>query len=386
MSIHEFLTGENAFALRRALAPGDGETFDPIRIAAALRRELPAEPARALAEQIELERRARAKFERPERMLFEREALEQATSPGCARHHARAASPGARVVDLGCGLGADSLAFGAGGHRVIAIDRDPARARLAAHNLAVAGARAIVAVGDATALPARGDLLYVDPDRRPRARGRVFSLRETSPDLDAIERWRAHFARVLVKAPPAIPDEEIPVDARVEFLSEGFECREAMLTLGGERGRAAVRTETGERREVEPGPRAPIATDGAFLLDPDPALRRAGGVDAFAREIGAARVAEDSTYLFADRAPDSPWARAYRVRTMAPFRARDLARALAADPPRELVFKQRGVKIPEASLRKGAPRSPDGPAITVVLFARGASRWMAICDSPSSSA
>lgn len=383
MSVLDFLASAEAFALRREHAAPPGTPFDPVRLAAALRRVLPAGPARALAEQIELERRAARKFAAPERLLFERTALEQATSPGCAARHAAAVPAGAAVVDLGCGLGADALAFAGAGCRVVAVDRDAQRAWLAGHNLGTSEhVAALAVVGDAAALPARGDVLFVDPDRRPDSRGRVFSLAETSPSLADIVAAAAGFDRVLVKAPPALPDEEIPADARVEFLSEERECREALLHLGAGGGRFAVHTETGTVRAVEPAPFVPSGERGSFLLDPDPALRRAGGVDGLAGELGAARVAEESTYLWAEAAPSSPWVRTYPVLDLLPYRGRDLARRLAEEPPGSLVVKQRGVGVPEAAIRRGLPLARGGPERVLVLFPRGRGRMVALCGSP----
>jgi len=289
------------------------------------------------------------------------------------------------VVDLGCGLGADAIAFARAGSPVAAVDRSEERARLAAHNLAAAdGGAHVVVRGDASALPARGDVLYVDPDRR-KGRGRVFRLGDASPPWEVVAQAGRRFRRVLVKAPPALPDEEIPPDAAAEFLSEGGECREALLRLGerDRRGRvAAVHVESGARRVVETGPAAPAAASGRFVLDPDPALRRAGGVDALAREIGAARVADAVTYLFADDAPETPWVRAYRVLDVFPYRPRDLARHLADAPPRELVVKQRGAGLSEADVRRGLPRAPDGPVRVVLLWRDGPRRMACLGEEP----
>ncbi|HMB70119.1 MAG TPA: hypothetical protein VKU85_12440 [bacterium] len=385
--ILRFLASDEAFALRRELAaPPATPEPDPLRLVTALRGRVSGELARALAEQVLLERRAFAKFPDPTLLLLERVALEQATSPAIATFHAAALPRGARVVDLGCGLGADARAFARAGHAVVAVDRDPARAFLARHNLEVAfaegAAGALVVAGDATALPARGDVLFADPDRR-RGRGRTFALRDTSPDAATIRGLLPRFARALVKAPPAIPDEDVPRDASVDFLSEGGECREALLRFGegAEPGRVrAVLAATGETRTVPPGPRARVASPGAFLLDPDPALRRAGGVDGLAEELDAGRVAPDVTYLFAAAAPRTPWARAYRVLEVFAYRKRDLDRRLAADPPRELVVKQRGAGIAEADVRRGVPRSADGPARTVILWPDGARRLACLAE------
>ncbi len=379
----EFLRGEEAFALRREFGapPGQPEP-DPLRLATQLRRRLEAERARALAEQIVLERRAHAKFEDPSRLLFDRVALEQATSPGIARWRAASLPEGARVVDLGCGLGADAMALARAGHRVVAIDRDATRAALAMHNLGAAGGTAQVVCGDAAALPAWGDVLYADPDRRT-GRGRVFRLTETSPDLAMLRAVAGRFASLCVKAPPALSDSEVPPDADAYFLSEGSECREAFLRMGeGASGgrRFAVLVESGEVRPVGEADPAPVAADGTYLLDPDPALRRAGGVDDLADELGAGRAAAGVTYLFAEEPAADGWARSYRVRSVFPFRPRDWERKAAEDPPRELVVKQRGVGIDEASVRAKTPWCAAGPRLALVIWADGPRRIACLCE------
>ncbi|MGB9012545.1 MAG: SAM-dependent methyltransferase, partial [Aeromicrobium sp.] len=70
-------------------------------------------------------------------MYFTHDALEQATRSVVAEHRARRiADSGARaVVDLGCGIGGDLLAFGRAGLRVRGIERDPVRAAIARANL-----------------------------------------------------------------------------------------------------------------------------------------------------------------------------------------------------------------------------------------------------------
>ena len=66
--------------------------------------------------------------------------LEQATRPEVADHHAsRFLEAGVRrVIDLGCGIGSDSMAFARAGLEVVAVDVDPATAAVAQANLAAA--------------------------------------------------------------------------------------------------------------------------------------------------------------------------------------------------------------------------------------------------------
>ena len=126
---------------RPALAEASRQA-DPgsLAVATALRRSWPAEQAAAASSQVELRRRAAGKFGgRAERMFFTPDGLEQATRAEVAAWRAsRFVAAGVReVVDLGCGLGADALAFATAGLKVIAVEADPATAVLAAANLAV---------------------------------------------------------------------------------------------------------------------------------------------------------------------------------------------------------------------------------------------------------
>src|ERR1700712_404292 len=101
--------------LRRASEVYDDHAGDPVRTATALRRgEVAATHAAAALTQVELRRRAVAKFgEDAARMYFTPEGLEQATRARVARHRASrvASSLLSSVLDLGCGIGGDLLAM-----------------------------------------------------------------------------------------------------------------------------------------------------------------------------------------------------------------------------------------------------------------------------------
>ena len=69
-------------------------------------------------------------------LYFTHDALEQATRHRVAAHRAqRLVDSGATsVVDLGCGIGADLIAFARAGLRVRGVEQDPVRAAIAAAN------------------------------------------------------------------------------------------------------------------------------------------------------------------------------------------------------------------------------------------------------------
>src|SRR6478752_9718717 len=119
--------------------------------------------------QSRLRTKAEAKFgEFARQMIFTRAGLEQATRLNVAARHAqRFAEAGiAHVADLGCGLGADSMALASLDIRVAAVEMDETTAACATMNL-IPFRNATVVHADATALPLEGiDGVWLDPARR----------------------------------------------------------------------------------------------------------------------------------------------------------------------------------------------------------------------------
>jgi 2-polyprenyl-3-methyl-5-hydroxy-6-metoxy-1,4-benzoquinol methylase len=154
---------------------------DPESLAAASRMRMRYGPdlAAAALTQASLRRQARAKFgDAAAGLYFTRAGLEQATRPEVADHHAsRFIHAGIRrVIDLGCGIGSDSMAFLRAGLEVVAVDADPATAAVAQANL---GGRAEVIRADASDVAEQlitpGVGVFCDPDRR-NEHGRVWHV------------------------------------------------------------------------------------------------------------------------------------------------------------------------------------------------------------------
>src|SRR5690349_8639745 len=100
---------------------------DPLQASTLLRRDAAADHVAAALTQVTLRRRAVPKFgELAARMYFTPEGLEQATRAPVAAH--RASRLGAAriesVVDLGCGIGGDLLAFAGAGITAAGVDLD----------------------------------------------------------------------------------------------------------------------------------------------------------------------------------------------------------------------------------------------------------------------
>src|SRR5207237_4747837 len=133
------------------------------KLALELRKELTAERAHLVLEQIELRERAREKFSLAERMFFTRKGLEQATDERLAAYKASRFPSGMRVADLCCGLGGDLLAL-AGRGPAQGVDCDSVTALLASANAAALGLESQCAViaGDAISTDIAGSLWHCD--------------------------------------------------------------------------------------------------------------------------------------------------------------------------------------------------------------------------------
>ena len=135
--------------------------------------------ATALA-QVDLRTRAVAKFgDLAEVMYFTRDGLEQATRLAVADHRAgrmAAASP-ASLLDLGCGIGGDLIAFSRAGITAAGVDLDPLRVAVAQANLDALGLGGAVKEADATTIDRSGVRGRV---RRPGPSYRSAGARSTS--------------------------------------------------------------------------------------------------------------------------------------------------------------------------------------------------------------
>src|SRR5262249_25721522 len=199
-----------------------------------LHRRHGADLARAALETVLLRQRAGAKFSRAASMYFTREALEQASGEGVARHRAQRFRGLGRVGDLGCSVGGDTLALAERGE-VVGVERDPLRLAMARQNLAAhgLGERAAFVEGDLLSLPLPGVAArFFGPGRRAGG-GRRRSVAEYEPPLDTVRRWLPHVPALAVKVAPGVSRADLAgYDAEAEFLSAGGELKECVLWFG----------------------------------------------------------------------------------------------------------------------------------------------------------
>jgi len=421
------LTPQGAELLGRLAARADAAA-SPLALAERLRREYPAGLVAAAMAQQELRRAAAAKFSRAAEMLFTRAGYEQSSSETIARYRAGRLRNARRVADLCCGIGGDLIALAAASD-VLAVDRDATHARLALHNAGVYGRSEHVTavVADVRDVPLAGtDAVFIDPARRSGpgsaspatvkvSTGRRFRAGTSEPPLDWCVALTSQVAAVCIKAAPGIPAELIPPEWEAEFIAEARDLKEAVLwspalatappatappaasppvnasDSAGARRRATVLAAAPGGRSLRsytlvarPGAPVPLREPGEYLLDPNPAVTRAGLVEDLARDLGgdAAKIDPRIAFLTLDRDVRTPFARTLRVRHSAPWNEKQFAKPLRELDVGAVDIRRRGLAGDVDQIRRRLKLAGTTRA-TIVITRVNDKPWGLICTDPA---
>ncbi len=411
LELVDFLLTPQAQVALHELAGQDLGEQASLDLLTRLRRTWPADRAAALLDQARLRRKAGEKFPHPERLLFIDDALQQASSRAVAVYRAQqfaAAFHGpmitdqdlpVTVADLGCGIGADTIALAEAGLHVLAVERDPVRARLAAENVAALGlaSRAkvlcddwlVLSPGERRPTGARPLLwgedkisaAFIDPSRRA-GEQRIFRLDAMEPPISAVLALLEHIPTLAIKTLPGIADEDIPPNAEVEFISQRGQMKEALLRFGG------LHTGATRRATLLPGPHhldsnappghVPVHAPLTYFYEPDAAIMRATLVQHLAAQIGAAQIDSTIAYLTSERPVQTPFARCWAVLRHGPFHLKTLNRWLRELGAGAVVVKKRGSAIDPDDFRRRLKTTAGGPEVTIFLTRAQGRPWMVV--------
>jgi SAM-dependent methyltransferase len=352
--------GQDAMAAAAGLV---GST-DPLAAATALRAQgIPADLAAAALTQATLRAKAIAKLG-PDatRLYLTRVGLEQATRAVVAtRRAARLCLSGVRrVADLGCGIGADTLAFARAGLKVLAVEADPVTARIAEANVDTCGLSSGVEVlcADATTVDLSDvDAVFCDPARRDVARGRrLFDPRAYSPPWSFVAGLAQRVPATVLKLAPGINHGLIPAGAEAEWVSVDGAVVEAALwhgPLATSPRRASVLRGTDAQVLSGPGDvLAPVAPRRRYLYDPDGAIVRAHLVAEFAAMVEGTLVDPRIAYVCADEPVATPFGAGFEVLEELPYGIKSLRAALRSRGVGALEIRKRGIAVEPDRLRR----------------------------------
>ena len=352
----------------------------------------------AVLSQAKLRKRAQGKFgDFASRMLFTEDGLEQASRLNVAALHAgRFRAAGAsHIADLGCGIGAESLALGALGLRVTAMEIDEITAAVATHNLipfdSVDVQHADVTATDLSAFDGR----FFDPARRelggPKraAAARKFDPNQFSPNYEwVVERCTdAGVKAAGIKLGPGHPQEAIPENCEAQWVSVNGDLVELALWFGAAArpgiARSALLLDSAGQHEITSntllGHAAPLGELGAFIYEPDNAVVRSHLIAELAETTDLRGFSPNIAYLTGDAELRSPWLKGYSVVEELPFDRKKLKARLRELGVGILEIKKRGADITPEQLRKELDPKGRGSA-TLIITRIGEAHRAIICQ------
>lgn len=385
--LRELLTAE-AIALLDSL-PAYSSSTDVLKIVSELRKAgHSASLVATVLTQAKLRAKATAKFgDFAQRMLFTDAGLEQATRlPVAALHAGRFVRAGlTRVADLGCGIGADALAFAGAGLSVTAVEADEVTAALAAYNLSPFPEAEVLHGTAEDASLEKVDAVYLDPARRTSGHNntqRLTSSEDYSPSLDFSFGLSTHLPTGM-KLGPGFDRELIPDNCEAQWVSVAGDVVELGLWFGalarpGIARSALLLTNEGmhELSAAADAPDAEIGEIGDYLYEPDGAVIRARLIGDLARSIGAHMLDEHIAYMSSDTAVQTPFATVFRVEQVFALDVKMLSKELASRQIGTLEIKKRGVDIDPAEFRKKL--SLKGHNCATLFLTRVGERRMAV--------
>ena len=358
-------------------------TTDVLALVAKLRSDGhdPATVAAVLT-QAKLRKRAQAKFgEFASQMLFTEAGLEQASRLKVAALHAgRFRSAGiSEVADLGCGIGAESMALASLGINVHAFELDEVTAAVATYNLA-AFENAKVEIADVEQLDlSQFEALFFDPARRelhgPKkaTAQRHFDPANYSPNYNfCIEKAKTKPSGI--KLGPGHDKKQIPEATEAQWVSVDGDLVEMTLWFGkvsrdnvarsalllDDKGKHEIKSEQTDSANAE------LGELGTFVYEPDNALIRSRLISDFAEPLGLKLIAPEIAYLSSNDLISSPWLRGYQVIDNLVFDRKKLKAYIRENNIGILEIKKRGSDISPEELRKQLAPKGEGAATLIV--------------------
>lgn len=363
---------------------------DELAAASALRAQgfEPSLAAAALT-QVRLRIRAVAKFGADaSRMFFTADGLEQATRPiVAARRATRLSQAGVRrLTDLGCGLGADTIAFARAGISVHAVEADPVTAAITAHNLEQLGIDAAVACTDAQSVPLESvGAAFCDPARRVHGSGvrrtrRVFRPEDYSPPWEWVSALPSRVAYTVLKLAPGIDHDLLPAGCELELTSVDGDVVEAAAWCGPlaqvPRRATVLRKRVPHELTGSGLARAPVGQPSDFVYDPDGAVVRSHLVAEFASLVDGHLGDPEIAYVWSPSPAATAFGRCFAVDEVIAFSLKRLRAALRSREVGRLEILKRGSALDVEQLRRDLKLS--GSQDASLLLTRVANRPVAV--------
>jgi len=359
-----------------------------LRIGEQLRASWDADRVALAMTQRDLRQKARAKFSSAPALFFTREGLEQATSERIALHRAHRFRGCLMVADLCCGIGGDLMALASVSDiaHLAAVDLDPVHLRLAEANVhrAAPGRDVTFMKSDVRDVDSGAiDGVFIDPARRSSS-GRFGGI-TSEPPLDWAVALEEAVPAVGIKMAPGLPHDRVPENWEMELIALGPDLKEAVLwspALATTTRTATAIDDTGIH-QLQAVPGDPVSLTGPqaghFLLDPNPAVTRAGLVEDLARYLGARKIDDDIAFLISGSPMKTPFARSLPIVDALPWHEKKLRARLKELGAGPVDIRRRGLAGDVDQITKRL-RGKGNRRMTIAMTRLAGEPWAIICD------
>ena len=248
-----------------------------------------------------------------------------------------------------------------------------------------------VVAGDCRTANADGMVIYYDPSRRADGTRNNRSMDSLEPPIDVWSAFTTTTGMGLAKLPTGLPDDEtIDLGHAYAFLAEGRDCKECIVTTGIEtpwNSGDVYFVDSG--RTVSPGfdevPMFPDLGEAAWILDPHPALCRAGALGVLCELASAGLASPMDDYLIASgQTPpeiDPQLASIWQVISLTPAKPKQVIPILKAHDARLHIIKRRNAGR-DVDTFVTAPGKQKGPHLTCgIVMVMPYGLYVPICQS-----
>ena len=259
-----------------------------------------------------------------EKLFFDEDGLRYSTPPEVAMYRAKRLRY-ETIADVSCGVGIQAIYFAMESERVIAVEKDPVRLKLAQFNAEAFGLDNIEFInGDATskdvAESVKADVVFSDPSRKPEEPVRYLDTLNPSP-IQIYEMYSRITNRIAFELPPQMSKENIVLDGEKEYISLNFRLNRLALYMGDLKScdTSAVSipseekvTDRDKRVEIKKETRPLL-----YLYEVDPALHKAELLKNLMGKLEfdghALMVSRRRTLLTSDEVYESAFLRRYNI-------------------------------------------------------------------------
>lgn len=311
--------------------------------------------------QVECRRRFGAKLSRTladnPRFLFPGTlAGEQSTSDALAIFHSTLIAPGSRVADFTAGLGIDAMAMARHASQVTALEINLEVAQALEHNSHNLTNLDVICADCrkyAEMLASEGcmfDTIFIDPARRDNRGGRTYALADCTPNIvDMLPLMRKITRRVIVKASPMLDIShtisELSNVVEVVVLGTPGECKELDVVIDFDMAVAeplisavtitaedTIRFNFTRSEEAAITPRYGLPRQGDYILEPYPAVMKAGSFRLLSERYGLQSVSANTHLWHSASVPDGFPGKCFLITDIQEFASKNIKRYTASHP------------------------------------------------------